>query len=167
MEEEFNEEYYNDQDVNQESNRTSSHQWWHVDFSYLPIHFFQKQIKLICQQLSNKNITWNETDEIISNFWTKIITKKMLQEYYCEYKYAYGKGLIENHKIISLGYIEGMKQYLIKIIHIYVHMSDKNSDRSMKLKNHILESHKILFCKKRYWDDDEIDRIDNIINKLE
>jgi hypothetical protein len=162
---------YNDDDYHEDGRVRStevniSSSWWKRDFSYLPIHFFKKRITEICKLLSDKKeLVWGDVDDIITNFWINTFTKQMMNEYFQEYEYAYGKGLLNFQEIqlpISLGYIECIKHYITKLIYIYIHMKNKNE----KLKSHILEIHEKLLIRSRYWNDHELDRIDIIIAKL-
>jgi hypothetical protein len=88
----------------------------------------------------------------------------MLEEYFIEYEYNYGKNImtISDLKVISLGYIEGFKKYITKLLYVYI----QNDEINTHLKNHIIEVYQKLFTKKRYWNDQSLNKIDDIVNQL-
>jgi len=137
--------------------------WWKYDFDYLPIHIFQKMIQNVCLDVSSPEITSGQMKDVFQFFWQSI-TPLMFDEYFIEYDYNYGKNVLNIHnlKVISLGYIEGFKTYITKLLFIYI----QNEEKNIYLKNHIQEVYLKLFQQKRYWNDESLNKIDTIMIQL-
>jgi len=157
------EEEYFENELNVCDDDIENKRWWKYDFDYLPIHIFQKMVKNVCLDLSDAESTTGRIIDLFQYFWDSI-TPTMFDEYFIEYEYNYGKNTltISDLKVISLGYIEGFKQYITKLLVIYIQKDEKH----ISLKNHIQEVYLKLFQQKRYWNDDSLDKIDNIMIQL-
>lgn len=139
-------------------------EWWKANLDYKPIHYFKNTITHGCQTLSDiKNLDLRIISLIINDV-ISVITPIMIEEYRKEYNFFYGKGIINlnNTTITQTGYIDGLKEYLSKMIRIYIDGFYGNK----MIFNHIKEIHDKFFTKKRYWIDIELDRINNIMKSL-
>ena len=138
---------------------TIDDEWWKSDMDYLPIHKFQKQMKRYCLELySNPPLirVLAICDEI-----ARFITPEMSKEIEMEYAYYYDKGILENNRpLTQCGYLEYLKHVLTKLIRIFL---DRHDNRVL---DYILQFHGDWFQKTRYWDDYELDHLDQIVMRI-
>lgn len=134
--------------------------WWEADLDYLPIHYFQKQMKAYCIELHHKP-EMKRILEICDEI-TDFITVDMRKEISIEYDYYYGKGVMDmkNQSLVQCGYIELLKHVVTKLIRIYLETDQK------EVYSHLCRFYKSWFEKERWWDDYELDRIEELIHKL-
>lgn len=149
-------EYEEDEEGN---NTNHSEEWWKADFNYLPIHFFKKMMEENCYVLSSNDLNLRIIYDILNDVVEKI-TPTMIQEYHKEYKYFFESHL-PTDPFPTLGYIDIMKEYLGKLIRVYLTPRFYGNEQ---IKNHIKDTFKRFFSKERYWNDDEIDHLEKIIN---
>ena len=134
--------------------------WWKAELDYLPIHFFQKQMKKICVELYELP-SRHRVLEICEDI-SRLITTSMHQEICSEYAYYFDKGIIETKdtNLTQCGYLEYLKHALTKLVRLYLRYRDE------KILEYIFQFHKSWFNKPRYWDDSDLDHIDTIISQL-
>lgn len=155
--------YVEEEDDVQLNGNETRHDWWRADLNYLPIHIFQKEMKKIYHELSSYPST-KQVNEMIEHVNT-FITKEMMNEFYLEYEYSYGKGVInwaDYPRSVQTGYIDGLKMYLSKLLCVFIQGKHKNKE----LCQYIVCMYDKWFSKTRYWDDYELNRFETIINKL-
>lgn len=155
--------YIEDEDDFVLNENETGHEWWRANLNYLPIHIFTKEMKRIYNELSSYPST-KQINDIIENMNT-LLTKEMMNEFYREYEYNYGKGVVhwgDYPQPIQTGYIDRLKMYLSKLLCVFVQGKHKNKE----LCQYIVCMYDKWFSKKRYWDDYELNRMETIIDKL-
>lgn len=141
-------------------------EWWMADMDYLPIHFFRKDMKKVCYELSTfpsaKRLT--EILQDIPSKWTS----GMCESFDEEYEFYYGNGLIDwnayKGRQVMGGYVADMTMLLSKLLCIYVRRT-QGIDRGA-LWNMIDTVYMKFFDRPRDWPDDNLDRIDVIMHRL-
>lgn len=137
-----------------------SEEWWKANFDYLPIHFFKKMMTRNCFELAEKDLSIRKVIDIINNVVDNI-TPTMIQECNTEYIHSYHD--YNYKKIITTGYINILKEYLSKLIRIYLTPTFYGNQI---IYNHIKDTFYKFFSKERYWKDEELDDLEKIINVL-
>lgn len=139
-------------------------EWWMADLDYLPIHFFRKNMRKFCYELSTKNVSRKRMMEIIQNV-EAMWTEQMKAEFRDEYEFSYGPGVIDwssyQGRLVQGGYMTDLKLYLAKLLCVYVQCGT-TQDRQT-LWQSICRVHDTFFRSQRCWKDDELDRFDHII----
>ena len=140
-----------------------SDEWWKADFNYLPIHFFKKMMTRNCFELVDKQLSYRKVVDIMNNV-VENITPTMIQEFHKEYTYSYQQEInTQNNSLIMTGYIDSLKEYLSKLICVYL---DPTFYGNKTIFNHIQDTFNKFFSKERYWEDEEIDHLEKIIRDL-
>jgi hypothetical protein len=135
-------------------------EWWKADLDYLPLHRFQKHLKSTCLELNGSPPLRRVVD--ICHEITSFISSDMTREIEMEYAYYYDKDIIQwkDHTLVQTGYLEYLKHLLTKLLRI--HVKEPHDD----IRQFIVKFHDSWFKKPRYWDDEDLTRLQDIVAQL-
>lgn len=120
-----------------------------------PVHFFKRYVETECFDMFH-----HHTKPDISKFM-KSVTKEMWKQFSNEFAYSFGKIPSETTEFVVFGYIDGFTTYFYKCLRYFSHMPSEN------LRLDLIKYYDFVFKNKnRYWDDDDLDVLQEHIDRL-